>query len=142
MQYRSATNDDLDVLAEWNHQLIHDEGHRNPMALAELRERMRGWLAGEYRAVVFLDKGQAVAYALYRESENEVYLRQMLVSRDRRRRGIGRQAVEILRTRIWPSTKRLTVEVLTRNTAAVDFWRAVGYKDYSLTLEIIPKKLP
>lgn len=112
------------------------------MALAELRERMRGWLAGEYRAVVFLDKGQAVAYALYRESENEVYLRQMLVSRDRRRRGIGRQAVEILRTRIWPSTKRLTVEVLTRNTAAVDFWRAVGYKDYSLTLEIIPKKLP
>jgi hypothetical protein len=51
MQYRFATSNDLDLLAEWNYQLIQDEAHRNRMALPELRERMRGWLAGEYRAV-------------------------------------------------------------------------------------------
>ena len=28
MQYRPANNDDLDLLAEWNHQLIRDEGHQ------------------------------------------------------------------------------------------------------------------
>ena len=140
MQYRMANNDDLDLLAEWNHQLIRDEGHRNPMTAPELRERMRGWLAGAYTAVIFLDGTGPVAYALYRESENEIYLRQMFVTRDRRRQGIGRRAMEILRTRIWPATKRLTVEVLTSNTAGIDFWRAAGYKDYSLTLEIIPKE--
>lgn len=47
--------------------------------------------------------------------------------------------MEILRTRIWPSGKRLTVEVLTVNVSAVAFWRSVGYKDYCLTLEIMPE---
>jgi ribosomal protein S18 acetylase RimI-like enzyme len=47
--------------------------------------------------------------------------------------------VEILRSKIWPKNKRLTVEVLVQNEAAVAFWRAVGYKDYSLTLEILPE---
>lgn len=28
---RSAFNADLGLLAEWNHQLIRDEGHRNPI---------------------------------------------------------------------------------------------------------------
>jgi hypothetical protein len=73
---RLATEADLDLLAEWNHQLIRDEGHRNPMTPAELRERMKGWLAGEYAAVIFCLDGDPVAYALYRESAGEVYLRQ------------------------------------------------------------------
>jgi len=138
ISYRFAARDDLDLLAEWNHQLIRDEGHRNPMTVPELRERMRGWLAGEYRAVIFTVDGAPVAYALYRDSEREIYLRQLFVARDRRRAGIGRQAVAILHGQIWPRTKRLTVEVLTANEAAVSFWRAVGYRDYSLMLEILP----
>jgi ribosomal protein S18 acetylase RimI-like enzyme len=46
--------------------------------------------------------------------------------------------VEILRTQIWPKHSRLTVDVLVQNTVAIAFWRAVGYKEYSLTLEILP----
>jgi ribosomal protein S18 acetylase RimI-like enzyme len=46
--------------------------------------------------------------------------------------------MHLLRSEIWPKTKRLTVEVLVANTAAVAFWRAVGYHDYSLKLEILP----
>ena len=80
-----------------------------------------------------------VAYALYREQPEEIYLRQLFVARNRRRKGIGKEAVKILRTKIRPNNKRLTVEVLLQNEAAVAFWRAVGYKDYSLTLEILPE---
>jgi predicted acetyltransferase len=138
MDYRFATADDLDLLAVWNHQLIRDEGHRNQMTLTELRERMDDWLVGEYRAVIFSVESEPVAYALYRESRTDVYLRQFFVTRDYRRQGIGQQAVAILRRQFWPRTKRLTVEVLIANTAAVNFWRAVGYRDYSLTLEILP----
>lgn len=139
VSYRFATDADLDLLAEWNHQLIRDEGHRNPMTVPEMRERMRGWLAGEYRAVIFTVENEPVAYALYRESAEEIYLRHLFVARDHRREGIGRQAVDILHSQVWPRTKRLTVEVLTANTAAVNFWRAMGYRDYSLMLEIMPE---
>ena len=140
LDYHFATDGDIQLLAEWNHQLIQDEGHRNRMTVPELRKRMSGWLAGEYRAIVFLGETTPVAYALYRETEQEIYLRQLYVMREKRRQGIGRQVARILQEQIWPKTKRLTVEVLTANQAGVCFWRAVGHKDYCLTLEIMPRE--
>lgn len=138
MTFRAATLDDCPRLAELNHQLIRDEGHRNPMTVPELEQRMRDWLTGEYRAVIYEDGSEVVAYALFREQPEEIYLRQLFVVRHRRSQGIGRRAVEILRSQIWPRTKRLTVEVLVANKRAVSFWRAVGYLDYALALEILP----
>jgi predicted acetyltransferase len=99
---------------------------------------MRGWLQSEYTAILFEESAKPLAYALYRERPEEIYLRQLFVVTNRRRQGIGRQAIEILRQQVWPKNKRLTVEVLVKITAAVAFWRAVGYKDYCLTLEILP----
>jgi GNAT superfamily N-acetyltransferase len=138
MSFRLATARDAGRLAEWNFQLIRDEGHRNPMNVAQLEERMRGWLKGEYRAVIFAVKGEEVAYALYREGAEEVYLRQLFVARERRREGIGKKVVEILRRKIWPKGKRLTVAVLTKNPGVIKFYRAAGYADYSLEMEIVP----
>jgi len=138
MKFRPATVADCSLLAGLNHQLIQDEGHRNPMTVAQLEQRIRDWLAGEYRAVVYEDNGEVVAYALFQEQPEEIYLRQLFVVRHRRRQGVGRRAVEILRSEIWPTTKRLTVDVLATNKTAIAFWRSVGYEDYSLTLEIMP----
>lgn len=140
MNFRRATSSDCALLAELNHQLIRDEGHRNRMTVPELEQRMKGWLASEYVAVLFENDGEVVAYVLYREQPEEIYLRQLFVVRNRRRKGIGREAVQILRSKIWPKNKRLTVEVLVQNEASAAFWRAVGYKDYTLTLEILPNK--
>jgi GNAT superfamily N-acetyltransferase len=100
---------------------------------------MRGWLAGEYGATVFEEDGAVVAYALYRVQAEEIYLRQLFVVRDRRSRGIGHRAVEILRSNVWPEGRRLTVEVLAANKRGAAFWRAAGYVDYSLMLEILPQ---
>ncbi len=139
MKHRFAMEPDLDLLAEWNHQLIQDEGHRNRMTVSELRERMQGWLAADYTAVLFANEAEPVAYTLYRETSEEIYLRQFFVRRDSRRMGLGRQAMIILREEIWPPKKRLTVDVLSHNTSGIQFWRSVGYKDYCLTLEITPE---
>ena len=139
MTFRAATLDDCSQLAELNHQLIRDEGHRNPMSVSELEQRMRGWLSTEYRAVVYEDAGEVVAYALFREQAEEIYLRQLFVVRHRRSQGIGRRFVEILKSQVWPKAKRLTVEVLVANKRAVSFWRSVGYADYALSLEILPQ---
>jgi predicted acetyltransferase len=138
MNFRRATSNDCALLAELNHQLIRNEGHRNRMTVPELEQRMKGWLASEYVAVLFENDGEALAYALFREQSEEIYLRQLFVVRHRRRQGLGRAAFETLRTKIWPGSKRLTVDALTHNHAAIAFWRAVGYQDYSLKLEILP----
>lgn len=138
MEYHIAKETDLDILAEWNHQLIQDEGHRNPMTVSQLRDRMRQWLSGDYTAVIFDKDGESIAYALFREDEDEVYLRQLFVKRENRHQGIGTEAVRLLIEEIWTKSKRLTVDVLSHNKPGIAFWHSVGYKDYCLTLEIMP----
>src|SRR4051812_41843005 len=138
MNYRRAEAGDCALLGELNHQLIRDEGHRNPMTVPELAHRMKRWLEREYTGLLFEEGKEVVGYALFREDAEEVYLRQLFVARNRRRQGVGREAVRILRAEVWPKNKRLTVDVLVTNKNAVAFWRAVGYRDYGLTLEILP----
>jgi len=132
-----ASDSDIPLLANWNHQLIHDEDHSNPMSVPQLSARMEKWLSEDYTAVIFsvLDP---VGYALFKKGETLVYLRQLFVRQDRRREGIGCAIFEILRQDIWPSGVRMTVEVLCKNEDAVSFWRSMGFRDYSLTLEITP----
>jgi predicted acetyltransferase len=119
-----------------NHQLIVDEGHRNQMTVTELEGRMKTWLDEDYRAVFFELDSEVAAYALYRSHADETYLRHFFVVRHRRRQGVGRAAIELLRNRVWSTPQRLTVSVLTHNEAGVKFWRAMGYQDYCLTMEI------
>jgi len=136
--YRVATQADVPLLADLNHQLIRDEGHRNPMTVPELAERMSKWIDGEYTAILF-EEDEIVAYALYRNSSDSIYLRQLFVSRAHRRKGVGRRVMNILFQEIWPKDRRITVDVLIHNSTAISFWRAVGFSDYSLALEKLPK---
>lgn len=140
MNHRIATVADCPLLAELNQQLIRDEGHRNPMTVPELEQRMKRWLSEDYTAVLFECEKEVVAYTLFREQPEEIYLRHLFVIPSRRRMGVGRTAVQMLHSRLWRRNKRLTVGVLVSNEPAVAFWRAVGYRDYSLTLEILPEK--
>ncbi len=113
------------------------------MTPTQIEERMRGWLvSGEYRAVIFEERAEAVAYALFSETETEVYLRQFFVVRQRRRAGLGRRAMQKLFTECWPQHKRWSVSALAGNQPALSFWRAMGYNDYSLTLERLPGVRP
>jgi GNAT superfamily N-acetyltransferase len=135
MEYRRATVADAPALAAMNGQLIRDEGHRNPMTVAELTVRMAGWLEVEYEAVLFGEAGQPIGYALYRRDCDYVYLRQFFVRPECRRRGIGQAAIAWLRQHLW-GDGRVRVEVLTENSTGIAFWRAIGFVDYCLTLEL------
>lgn len=135
MNLRTATLADIDTLAELNHQLIADEGADNPMAVQQLAERMTEWLEGRYRATLFEEGGAPVAYALYRDDGESIYLRQFFVTRDRRRGGVGRAAIGRLVDEVFPPGKRVVVEVLSKNTRAMTFWHAMGFVDYFMTLE-------
>ena len=135
MQYRQATGDDALLLAQMNHRLIRDEGHRNPMSDAQLLTRMHAWLAGEYEAVVFEDDAGSAGYALFRSEPDYVSIRQFFVERPRRRQGIGRAAIEHLAKHFWKDSPRVRLDVLTNNAGAIEFWRSVGFAEYCITME-------
>ncbi|MDO9557853.1 MAG: GNAT family N-acetyltransferase [Coriobacteriia bacterium] len=136
VEFHFASAADAPTLAQMNAELIRDEGHRNSMTIPELEQRMRGWLDGEYRAVVFEDDGQSLGYALYREDSDHFYLRQLFVSESRRRQGIASAALDWLRANAWAGVPRVRVEVLVGNAAGLEFWHSVGFEDYCLTLEM------
>ena len=133
--HRLAKPDDITELGRLNYQLIKDEGHRNPMDESQLADRMADWMAGDYTASVFEDKGRMIAYALYREDPEKIYLRQFFVDRESRRSGIGRACMEILLHDVWPAEKRITLDVLVHNTSAISFWREMGFTDYCIIME-------
>lgn len=136
MEYRIATHVDIPALARMNQQLIRDEGHRNPMTLPELEQRMAAWLRGEYEAVVFHEDAAELGYALYRHDPGWIYLRQLFVHREHRRKGIGRTAMGWLRANPWKNAPRIRVDVLVGNARGIAFWRSVGFIDYCMTLEL------
>ncbi|MEO7413051.1 MAG: GNAT family N-acetyltransferase [Opitutaceae bacterium] len=140
MTSRPATIADVPLLAEFNHQLIRDERHHNPMTVPQLAVRMQGWLESkEYRAEIFEDGREVIAYAIFREDPSELHLRQFFVVRDRRRKRHGKAAMQLLFNAVWPANKRITVEVLADNAAALGFYRALGFNDYAVTLEMPAK---
>jgi GNAT superfamily N-acetyltransferase len=136
LEYNFATQEDVPLLAEMNQQLIRDEGHRNKMTLPQLQERMSGWLQAEYNAVIFSKGSDTVGYALYRNDPDWIYLRQLFVKDEMRRKGIARAAISWLKNNAWKQTKIIRVEVLVGNPKGISFWKAVGFKDYCITMEI------
>jgi ribosomal protein S18 acetylase RimI-like enzyme len=139
MTYRNATPDDAVMLGELNLQLVQDQRHRYASKpLPFFQDRMRGFLVGEYRGVIFEDRGEVVAYALYRDyGEDGVYIRQLFVARHRRREGIGRVAMQTLIGEVLPARRRITLEVLTGNAPAFALYRAMGFREYCSTLELM-----
>src|SRR5213596_1420192 len=101
MNYRFAMPEDAALLAPLNQQLICDEGHRNPMNVAQLTERMAGWLRGEYQAVVFEERSSPIGYALFRREPEYIFLRQLFVLPEQRRKGVARNALTWLWRNAW-----------------------------------------
>jgi predicted acetyltransferase len=134
VNFKQAEIADAAELAKMNWQLIRDEGHRNRMTREELQARMTQWLKGEYEATLFEESEQTIGYALFRREPEYVYLRQFYIQPKYRRRGLGRAAIDWLWQRVWGGAG-VRVEVLIGNAVAISFWRAVGFRDYCLTLE-------
>lgn len=137
MRYRIATPDDVPLLARMNQHLREDEQSRWELTMEQLESRMRGLLEDGYTAAIFENYDSALAYALYRPVEGGIYLRQFFVSRDHRRQGIGKAAIQQLITEIWPPDARITLDVLVQNQRAADFWKALGFSEYAITLELV-----
>ena len=133
---REAEPRDVDVLAGMNARLLEDEAHELQLSFDELKRRMSGWLEDEYRALLFERGASAVAYALLRIRNGELFLRQFYVERDARRAGIGREAIRLLWERFSADADRFVLDVLVHNQAALAFWHALGFANYAIRLRL------
>jgi GNAT superfamily N-acetyltransferase len=111
------------------------------MTLEQLTERMRGWLAKNWQAVIVLADGEPVGYALYQLLRDEyfperqmAYVRQFFVARERRGHGIGARAFERIADEYFPVGATLTLEVLSTNPRGMAFWQKVGFVPYSVEM--------
>lgn len=131
---RNATMADLPQLAEMNLALIRDEGSDNPMGLAELEQRMRGFLAGSYHGLMILAGGNPAGYCLYRpETERDgikpgIYLRQYYVKPEYRQNGLGRAALEQIMREHFSNAAFVELDVLDCNAVGRAFWSRTGFK--------------
>ena len=135
LSYRNCTAADSELLARLNQALIRDEGHRNKMTLDELGQRMRSWLHGEYEAIVFESGPEIIGYILFSRAPEEVYVRQFFIEASRRRKGLGRRAIQWLAANIWNEAPRIRLDVLVGNMAGREFWKSVGFTEYCITME-------
>src|SRR3982750_3084122 len=95
MEYRNATEADAPLLARLNRELIEEEWDGGGMSLERLEARIRRWIAdAEYRAILFQEQEEPVAYALVSMDEDSAYVRHFYVFREHRVRGVGRRAIE------------------------------------------------
>ena len=134
LNIRPADTNDLDMLADFNSQLIKDEQHSNPMNVIELKQRMSNWLEREYSAMVVEISNRAAGYVLWRQEDDHLYIRQFFIVPELRRHGIGKDVIFALKNSHWKG-KKLRLEVLINNVGARRFWGSTGFSEYCLTLE-------
>ena len=108
------------------------------MTVPQLEARMRQFFDQGHAAVLFGDDGRTAGYALWRVDDDGIYLRQFFIAEHARRRGLGREAVQWLCANAWQDAERVILQVLLNNQRGIDFWRAVGFADYCITMERRP----
>lgn len=134
MALHVCTDDDLDLLASLNKQLIEDERHDNTMTIDQLKERMRGFIHADYKAYLFTENGETKGYALVDHFREPVYVRHFFVCRDSRRNGYGKLAFRILADEL--RTDKIDIEVMSWNERGYMFWRSLGLKERSVYMRL------
>ena len=127
-----ATEEDVELLARMNKQLIEDEQHENPMNVVQLAERMRGFLGTTYSAWLFMAGGEVKGYALVDHGREPLYLRQFFICRECRREGWGRRSFHLLLEKL--GTDVIDIDVLAWNTRGRRFWEALGFAERSIRM--------
>jgi phosphinothricin acetyltransferase len=134
MQARSATPDDAAAIAR-----IYNQGIEDRVATFETRPRLAEdidkWFTGKHPIVVVEEDGQVIAFAAasgYRPRTCYAGIAEFAVyaSRDSRRRGAGRVAMQALITAaeaagFWKLLSRVFVE----NAASRGLLRSVGFRE-------------
>jgi GNAT superfamily N-acetyltransferase len=144
---RTAESAQFELLARMNKELIEDEGHRNPMSVAQLQQRFERFVSSEgYSLDLVLWRDDIIGFATYRQEPDNaeacgyhIHLRQFYISRAVRGRGLGSLAFEALMRARFKRGERIFLNVLETNPRGREFWKKTGFKPYDTTMEqVVP----
>lgn len=113
----------------------------DPARLAMQLERLllNGAEAWLFESAAGPDAGSVVGYVLLQPlADGTMTIRHFLVTREFRRRGIGRAILTTLRRQVHPDPGRWRLDVLVGNAAGRAFWRACGFGEVSVTMALDP----
>lgn len=130
MEIRKCDDNDLNLLAKFNKQLIEDENSDNSMNIKQLEERMKVFIKGDYNAYFFLVNEVVVGYALINHTLSPLYLRQFHIEREHRKKGYGKKAFHLLKETL--NVQAMDIEVFTWNEEGRAFWESCGFKERSI----------
>ena len=133
MQIQKCTLENVPLLAQMNKRLIEDEKSTNPMTVAELEERMHGFLSTDYSAYFFIEESCVVGYALVKDTEKPLYLRQFFIEREFRQKYLGRQAFQLLMDYLRADT--INIDVLPWNEPGLRFWKSCGFAETCISMQ-------
>ena len=131
--YQASQHDCAD-LGRMNKRLIEDEGHSNPMTEEQLADRMAQWIAANYAAHILTANGEKAGYCVSRYDGDAIYIRQLYIDRNYRRRGYGTYFINWLHQHVW-QFRKLRLEVLAGNERGRLFWRHIGFQEYCIVME-------
>ncbi|GGD82037.1 GNAT family N-acetyltransferase [Paenibacillus nasutitermitis] len=131
---QTCSNEDLDLLAVLNKQLIEDEQYDNQMNMEQLKERMQGFINTDYNAYLFKEKNEIKGYALINHAREPLYLRQFFICRDSRRQGYGKTAFTKLIDLL--GTHQIDIEVMSWNERGHQFWKSLGFNERSVYMRL------
>lgn len=135
-----ATLKNLDVLTRMNVSLRADEQIDNVMTDAQVRERMRGFLDGNYKAYLFVQDDNIVGYSLVDHSKNPLYMRQFFIERAWRRKGLGTAMFHLLMKQL--KTTCIDLEVFSWYAPAIQFYEKLGFRTRCFQMRLGEKKEP
>jgi len=143
IEVREHRREDFGLLARMNRELADDEGHRNPMSVAQLEQRFERFVDQEGWSVdLFLLDEEIIGYAAHRRepdlaepSGERIHLRQFYIVRHRRRGGAGHVAFEELVRARFDAGRRIYLEVIENNPGGKIFWLRTGFTPYSTIME-------
>lgn len=137
MKLKKIEVNDIPKLAEWNVELHEDEGSI-PMTIDGAEARLRRWFAdSSFEGFIISVDDRSVGYVLYqkvppspdiRGSLESIYIRQFYISREERRAGYGRSAMEFFTQEVVSGGLLIDLDVKCSNAAGQKFWESLGFE--------------
>ena len=142
IEYRDATPSDVSMLARMHRQSVADECNEAIPSLSKCTAEIERLFGRECEAIVFGAAGVDMGYTLFQRESQGVFVRHFFVSRQHRRCGVGRSAMQWLLANAWGKPKRVRLAVHVDNEAGIAFWRSVGFTDWLIDMKLESEQTP
>ena len=131
--------DDLPELVEMNSQLVIDEQFDVILPQDKMIERMKDFIQGSvYDCYLMVHDSVVCGYCLVDKTRNPLYLRHLFVKKEHRRKGLGKQSIQMLLALY--KTASIDIEVMAWNANAIKFYESIGFTPRFIGMRITKER--